>query len=227
MGKTFLLIPGAWMGQWVWDDLKSRLEKRDHHVHTLTLRGLKPDKDAKAVGLQDHVDDVIQYMNERGLADVILVGHSYSGVVVAQVADRIPDNLAQLVFVEAFLPVHGQNLLECAGLDVDEEIRVIENNNGTWPPPTLTELRHQPYLSEVQVNHLHQKLTDHPGRTVRDPVGIRSERLPVPSVFIGEHLGLSDRQKALYGHVSHHTLPGGHWPMLTKPEELAKTLSTL
>lgn len=227
MSKTFLLVPGAWMGKWIWSDLVQNLEKLHHNVHSLTLSGLHSDGENKDAGLQDHVDDVKDFINKKNLTNLILVGHSYSGFVIGQIADQIPDKISKLIFIEAFLPINGQNLFHGAGLDPVKEYQAIDDNNGKWPPPKLSELSQQPYLTKQQVDYLNDHLTDHPARSVREKATIKSDKIRVPSAFIGGRLSLSDEQKLVYGEVGFHELNGGHWPMLSETEKLTEMLNKI
>jgi len=120
-GATYVLVPGAWCNATIWDSVAQRLRANGCHVSALTLTGLEPSTRAQPseVGLQHHVGDVLRHLTERDLREVILVGHSNSGLVVGQVADRIPERVARTVFVQAFLPVHGRSLPRTT----------------PWPPP--------------------------------------------------------------------------------------------
>src|SRR5438105_15953258 len=132
----FLLIPGAWMGAWVWEPVTLGLRALGHHVHPVTLSGLSEDADVSDVGLATHVDDVLSILESGDLRDVVVVGHLYSGIVAGQVADRAPERVAHTVFVEAFLPCDGKSML--AALDErqrEDELRQIAENHGRWPAP--------------------------------------------------------------------------------------------
>ena len=227
MGMTFLFVPGAWTGAWIWQALKQKLEKQNHKVYTITLSGLNSESENRDFGLQDHVDDVKKLIQQHSLTDLILVGHSYSGFVIGQVADQIPDKISRLIFIEAFLPTAGKNLLQAAELDPEEETRAIKENDGKWPPPTLESLRQQPHLATEQVKYLNNNFVDHPAKSVTDKATIKSNKLDIPSVFIGEELSLSDEQKSVYGKVEFRELNGGHWTMLTELEKLTKILNEI
>ncbi len=227
MKKPFLFVPGAWMGAWVWNDVTKILKKQNHTVYSITLRGLHSEHDNKDAGLQDHVDDVKHFVQTHALTDIILVGHSYSGFVIAQVADQIPDKISTLIFIEAFLPTNGKTLFQVAELDPKEENQAIEANAGKWQPPTREDLAQQPHLTPELADYLANKLIDHPAKTVTDKAIIKSEEFDVPSIFIGRHLNLTDAQKALYGNVEFHALDGGHWTMLSTPDKLAELLYTI
>jgi pimeloyl-ACP methyl ester carboxylesterase len=177
------------------------------------------------------VEDVLDHLQAHGLKDVVLAGHSYSGVVVGQVAAQAPGVVAHTVYVEAFLPVDGQSLLEVSGLDVEQERRLIAENAGLWPSPTREELSQQPSLSTAQVDFLASRLIGHPGHTVTDPAVLPRPLSTLPSTFIaGKNWLAGSREAALLNSLKEApkwtfiSIEGGHWPMLTMPDSLAAHL---
>jgi pimeloyl-ACP methyl ester carboxylesterase len=109
------------MGAWVWEPLARELPALGHHPTALTLTGLDDaDRDPSEVGLSTHVD-VVGLLAGMRLRNVILVGHSYSGIVAGQVAAYAPDRVDHIVFIEAFLPEQGRSLLDVSGLDKERE----------------------------------------------------------------------------------------------------------
>jgi pimeloyl-ACP methyl ester carboxylesterase len=108
--STFVLIPGACHGAWCYDDLVERLRAAGHEVHALTLAGLGADDSPVGVNLQTHIDEVVPVVG--ALDDVILVGHSYGGMVVSGVADRVPEHVDSVVYLDALVPRDGENCWE-------------------------------------------------------------------------------------------------------------------
>lgn len=103
-----LLVPGAWMGGWIWEDTVERLRKIGRDAHTLTLPGCGPDidpDDAAQVTLADHVAAVVDRVEAIGSDRLVLVGHSYSGVVVGQASDRLGPKVVRSIHVGSFLRV--------------------------------------------------------------------------------------------------------------------------
>jgi pimeloyl-ACP methyl ester carboxylesterase len=107
----FVVVAGAWLGAWAWDEVVPELRGAGHEVHALTLSGLAEKRGVPA-GQQTHVQDIVDEVERLGLRDVVLVGHSYSGVPVGQAAERIGDRLARVVFVDANVAVDGVSLLD-------------------------------------------------------------------------------------------------------------------
>lgn len=109
---TFVLVHGAWHGGWCWRDTARRLRELGHTVHAPTLTGLgeKYHLGDHGITLETHVRDVLGTIEHEELSDVVLVGHSYAGMVISVVADRIPDRIKSLVYLDAFVPEHGDSL---------------------------------------------------------------------------------------------------------------------
>src|SRR5689334_5386000 len=100
---TYVLVPGAWLGGWAWRDVTDRLRAAGHRVYPVTLTGLgeRVHLGDPAVDLDTHVADVVNLLRFEDLTDVILVGHSYAGGVIGSVADRAPERIAQVVYVDS------------------------------------------------------------------------------------------------------------------------------
>lgn len=227
----YVLVPGAWMGGWIWSEVSSLLRQKGHNVHPITLSGLDDDLDSAKIQLATHVKDVLDYLEYHQLEQVVLVGHSYAGIIVGQVAAQVPKRVAHTVYVEAFLPVDGQSLLQVSGLDVIHEQELIEHNAGLWPAPTQEELSQQPSLNAEQVATMASRLVGHPGQTVVDPVVLNHPLSALPSTFIAGSGWLdgsreADLLNALRRERRWHfaTIEGGHWPMVTIPEQLTAEL---
>lgn len=114
--QTFVLVHGAWGGGWDWRTVDSMLTRRGHRVSrvTLTGQGERVHLASPDIGLQTHIDDVVNRILWDDLRNVVLVGHSYGGMVITGVADRIPDRIKRLVYLDAFLPESGESAITLA-----------------------------------------------------------------------------------------------------------------
>ena len=112
--KVFVLVHPAWHGAWFWKKVVPLLRQRGHLVFTPTLTGLGERSHlARAeIGLDMHVSDIVNVLKYEDLRDVVLVGHSSSGVVITGVADRAPAQIAHVVYLDAFVPENGQAVLD-------------------------------------------------------------------------------------------------------------------
>src|ERR1700712_1654857 len=106
-----VLVHGAWQGAWCWDLLRPHLESFGARIITPTLTGsgARHAELGPKVTLADHINDVVNAITDDDLHDVVLVGHSYSGMVITGVAELIAERLGALVFLDAFYPDHGQS----------------------------------------------------------------------------------------------------------------------
>src|ERR1700747_2081696 len=110
---TFVLVHGAWAGSVVWRQLAPRLRKAGHEVYHPTLTGIGERKHLlnREINLDTHIQDVIGVIDDEDLSDIVLVGHSYGGMVITGVADRMPEKVVSLVYLDAFAPESGQSCL--------------------------------------------------------------------------------------------------------------------
>ncbi|MEU7133444.1 alpha/beta hydrolase [Streptomyces sp. NPDC046261] len=117
---TFVLIPGAWHGAWTFEPTARQLRAHGHHAYPLTLTGVGDRKHllTSTVNLDTHIDDVVNLLTEEEITDAVLVGHSYGGMVITGAADRVPERVAGLVYVDAMVPAHGDS---CWSLVTDQE----------------------------------------------------------------------------------------------------------
>jgi pimeloyl-ACP methyl ester carboxylesterase len=134
--STFVLVHGAWQSTGTWDLLAPLLEEQGHTVITPVLTGLGTDQGRLSpdVTLRQHIEDVSHKL--PALPPVILVGHSYAGMIISGVAETSPTKLQRLVFIDAFIPEHGQSVLDLLPLEVANHFRDIARKHGDgWRLP--------------------------------------------------------------------------------------------
>src|SRR5438105_4090046 len=104
--KIFVLVPGAWLGAWAWKRIVPLLERGGNKAYPLTLTGMgdRVHLATPQVGIETAVQDVMNAIAYEDLENVVLVGHSFAGKVVASVADRMPERIETLLFLDAFRP---------------------------------------------------------------------------------------------------------------------------
>jgi pimeloyl-ACP methyl ester carboxylesterase len=220
---NFVLIPGAWMGAWVWEPVGNRLRRLGHSVYPITLSGLLSNEDdISSIGLSTHVNDVLTLLESANLQDVILVGHSYSGIVAGQAAERAQDRVIHTIYIEAFLPEDGKSMLDVSGLDRDHELELIAKYRGRWPAPDAEMLRQSSELNEEQIQWLQERFVGHPGRTIFEPAVMRHTISELQATYIGSEMpAYQDKSIRL------RKLDAGHWPMVSVPDELAALLAEI
>jgi pimeloyl-ACP methyl ester carboxylesterase len=134
--KTFVLVHGAWHGGWGWVRVADRLRARGHIVFAPTLTGLgeRVHLLRPGIDLSLHVADVLGVIKYERLNDVVLVGHSYGGCVISGVAEAMPDAIASIVFLDAFIPDNGDATVDLVPPAVQDVIRAALQRGDTTVP---------------------------------------------------------------------------------------------
>jgi len=109
----FVLVQGAWIGGWYWRPIAQALRKSGHEAYAPTLTGLgeRIHLMGPSINLDTHIADVVNVIKQEELSDVVLVGHSYGGMVITGVADALPGTIASMVYLDAFVPENGKALV--------------------------------------------------------------------------------------------------------------------
>jgi pimeloyl-ACP methyl ester carboxylesterase len=134
---TFVLVHGAWHGAWCWRRVARLLTRKGHEVFTPTLTGLAERSHllSPAIDLETHVLDVVNEMKWQELSNVALVGHSYGGMVISGVVEKMERAISSFVMVDAFLPETGQALIDLQPPSIQNTLRSAERNGATTVPP--------------------------------------------------------------------------------------------
>ncbi|MET7485269.1 alpha/beta fold hydrolase [Streptomyces sp. NPDC005538] len=222
----FVVVAGAWLGAWAWDEVESELRGAGHEVHALTLSGLA-EKQGVPAGHQTHVQDIVDEVERLDLRDVVLVGHSYSGVPVGQAAERIGDRLARVVFVDANVPVDGASFLD--GFPSDHIRKSLDEHGGDWPPLDPADYTGQD-LTDEQIARIVTDGTAHPGATLTEPAILTRPLGELPATYVkclldGDELMDPVDELVASGRWELVRMDTGHWPMFSRPRELARVLA--
>lgn len=231
-----LLVPGAWMGEWIWEPTVDQLRERGLEAATLTLDGLEPEATDHHIGhvkLEQHVTQVANVILEWPDRPVVLVGHSYSGTVVGQVADHLPDRVASSIHFRSFLPSDGRSLIDDWGSDSKEraqERTAVEAGNGHpfhWAPPTPEALALEPGLNPADREYLSTRFAPHPGHTVVDPAHMDRPITKQRGLFIAPAetaIPAVLRTPEAFGWEIR-VMYSGHWPMLERPKDVVDIIA--
>jgi pimeloyl-ACP methyl ester carboxylesterase len=230
---TFLLVHGAWHGGWCWRAVSSLLRKAGHEVHAPSLTGLGERRHLVSgkVDLDTHIEDLTQLIEMEDLRDVVLVGHSYGGMVVTGAADRRPERIARLVYLDAFVPEDGKCLLDYAVPERAARMRHEGERTGfVTPPPMslwgLTRIEDLDFVGQREVRH--------PYATMAQPIRLTNiaEAAMIPKTFVycsSPATGSFDQFAAKYRDNPawrFHELKTGHDAMILMPGEVAKLLQS-
>jgi pimeloyl-ACP methyl ester carboxylesterase len=235
---TFVLVPGFWLGAWAWDEVAAPIRAGGHDVHAVTLPGLAERHGERGVTIESQVDDLVATLD--GLRDVVLVGHSGAGPVVAAAAERARGRVAQLVFVDTGPLPEGMSHLDFLPPNlrtwVEQQLTV---NDGGYPMPDRATLAENGASTEgIDDNtfaRVYARSTPEPGGAV---TGSARRTAPDPSLpkavvacsfteeqargLIGAGVpGFAEMGGPEWSFVE---LATGHWPMFSVPERLAALL---
>ncbi|HEY0583389.1 MAG TPA: alpha/beta fold hydrolase [Chloroflexota bacterium] len=230
---TFVLVHGAWHGGWCWQRVASRLRTAGHEVYTPTLTGLgeRVHLVHPGIDLQTHITDVVNLMHYEDLRDVVLVGHSYAGMVVTGVADRVADRVAHLVFLDAFLPQPGQSLHDILGPEMAGGQRAAADAEGDgWRVPPLVPIFGIEGAADLA--WATPKFTAQPLGTLTQGVQYRTPLEAQP--FTRTYIQAAGRDNGVFGPIAErlrgeptwrvHVVDTGHDVMITRPAELTELL---
>ncbi len=228
---TFVLVHGAWHGGWCWRDVVPLLRRAGHEVFTPTLTGLGERRHLARPGiaLDDHVQDVVSLLETEDLSGIVLLGHSYGGMVVTGVADRCASRIRRLVYLDAFVPEDGKCALDYVVPERAAAFRKEGEELGTVTPPPLS------LWGLTRPEHIafaRPRETRHPYHTFTQPIRFTNPaalaRLPKTFIYCSSPAtGSFDRFAAKCRDDPawrFHELKTGHDAMILVPEELAAVL---
>ena len=224
---TFVLIHGAWHGGWCWKKVVPRLRNAGHEVFTPTLTGLgerahllTPD-----INLTTHVQDILGVLEYEDLQQVILVGHSYGGMVLSGVAEHAGARVAHLVYLDAFLPEDGKALRDYAdGAALDDVVR-MHGDGWRYPTPRMDGANFFGVTDSDDVAWMLARVGDHPYPTMTQPVRMTADTLnAMQRTYILTTEGppfreAADRAQRL-GFRYYELFSADHDAMITQPEAL-------
>jgi pimeloyl-ACP methyl ester carboxylesterase len=232
---TYVLVHGAWHGGWCWRKVTPLLRAPGHDVFTPTLTGLgeRAHLGGPDVSLQTHIQDIVNVLHYEDLREVVLVGHSYGGMVISGVAEQVAGRIQHLVYIDAYVPADGDSLIE---LRRSTGAAPMQQPDG-WRMPVLPG-----YFGVTEPNDvawLERHLVPHPFRTMTEPIKLPQplEAMPFKRTYIfaagNELVRPSGAFDALVQRLQRdpawkvETLPTGHDAMVTMPGELAAILLSL
>ena len=224
-----ILVPGFWLGAWAWDEVSAILRAQGHDVTALTLPGLESaDADRSGITLSDHVDAIVSAVQDAG-RPVVLAVHSASGFSGYAACDRVPERIAAMVYVDTAPGVSPQD----PTFDAVEkplvwaEIEAEENLDG---------------LSEQQKETFRQRALPVPGGVLRETIELTNDaRRDIPSTIIATGFTAEQYRTSANEHpewaflagipqlrnVTWIDLPTSHWPMWSRPQDLARIIGDI
>src|SRR5688572_16386516 len=242
----YVLVGGARLGGWCWKLIAGLLRNQGHGAYPVTLTGLgeRAHHASPHVDLETHISDVVSLIAFEDLRDVLLLGHSYAGIVVTGAADRIPERITQLVYLDSGPVPDGLAFLDTQPPEVRQHTeREVTTHGDGWrlPMPSWDVLENVhgaslEGLGEEQRELMRSRAVAQPFGTYTQPLRLaNAAREVLPKLLITNSFPLAQVKELI---ASEHPwfrelagpewrfleLPTGHWPMFSRPDDLAELL---
>jgi pimeloyl-ACP methyl ester carboxylesterase len=240
-GATFVLVHGAWHGAWAWTRVRALLEAEGARVYAPTMTGLGERAHVRAPvpGLSTHVEDVARCLFFEDLRDVVLVGHSYGGMVITGAADAARDRLSALVYLDAAVPMNGQSMATQKPGVTQEEVAGARAGlsalarDGAWISVLPLEAYGYHGLNAADAAWVTARLTPHPLGSWFEPLALKNDggadlprtyihcaNPPLPQSSMPFHAALLKKDPAW----RYREIDDGHGAMMTSPEAVGDLL---
>jgi pimeloyl-ACP methyl ester carboxylesterase len=224
--RPIVLVHGAWHGGWCWKRVTPLLRAAGHEVFTPTLTGLgeRVHLAGKNIDLAMHITDVLNVLKTEELADVVLVGHSYAGLVITGVADQAGDKLHSLVYLDAFVPDNGKSLLDYVSPERRPAIEKAGEASGHVEPFPAEAFG----IKAADKEWVTRRLTRQPYATFSQPLQLGNGETRLPRTYVYctspamgpfDQFAMRLRDKPTW---RFHELKTGHDCMITDPDAVAQ-----
>jgi pimeloyl-ACP methyl ester carboxylesterase len=231
-GATVLLAHGAWSAAWAWKRMHPLMAAAGHRFFTPTYTGLGEREHLAnpSIDLETHVQDILGVVKHEELKDFVLLAHSYGGMVATVVADRVPELIRKIIYLDAFVPKDGQSLVSMMPAPAQEAMRANVKAGDGWraqpnPPP--------PDTSPEDVKWIAAHRMPQPFKCFDMPVKLRNGDSKVPRAYIrctrvapGDTF-LPFAERAKRERWSYHEIDASHSPAITAPQALATLLNKI
>ena len=224
--RTFVVAHGAWSSGWAWKKMHPLMRERGHRLLTPSYTGLgeRAHLANADIDLDTHITDVVNVLVYEDLRDVVLIGHSYGGMVATGVADRARDRITRLIYLDAFVPDDGQSLFDLTG-QAPQEARANAVDGWRVPPNPSPADTPEEDLAWIQERRMH-----HPIGTLEQPLVLTRGPLTLPRDYIlctksEAFTRYAERARAAGWPV--HELDASHNPFITIPEPLMDLLERI
>jgi pimeloyl-ACP methyl ester carboxylesterase len=231
---TYVLVHGGGHGGWCYTKVGRRLRAAGHDVHAPTLTGLGERSHLLRPGidLDVHIDDVVALLHYEDLRDVILVGHSYGGMVITGIADRAAARIGRLVYLDAANPVNGQSLLDVAGpmIEATRPAGAIVDGVELVLLPSPEAGRFYGVTDDDDVAWMADRLTGHPWACFEQPLRLTNEdalwAIPQYHIVCSATVATRDRTMVEEARAAGRfwEIDTGHDLMITEPAWVADAL---
>lgn len=232
-GTTFLVAHGAWSAGWSWKKMHPLMSAAGHRLFTPTYTGLgeREHLASPSNDLDTHIQDMLAVIKYEDLRDVVLIGHSYGGMVATGVVDRARDRVTRLIYVDAFVPKDGQSLFDLISPAERRRMQESAKAGDGWrvPPNPIP-----PDTSEADANWIAERRLPQSIKCFEAPLRLRDAEITLPRSYIyctritpaDSFRRFAERAKSERG-WHHHEIDASHSPHVTAPEMLVALLQTI
>jgi len=230
---TFLVAHGAWSAGWSWKKMHPLMSAAGHRLITPTYTGLgeREHLASPSNDLETHIQDVLAVIKYEDLHNVVLIGHSYGGMVATAVADRARERITQLIYLDAFVPKNGQSLLDLLPPPARQQMQERVKAGDGWrvlPNPT------PPDTSEADVKWIAERRLPQSFKTFETPLRLSAADIALPRSYIyckriapGDPFRpFAERAKSEAG-WRYYEIDASHSAHVTAPEALAALLQKI
>ena len=230
--KTFLLCHGAWGGGFAWRKMHALMLAAGHRLLTPTYTGLgeRAHLAHQGIDLNSHIEDMLNVIKYEDLRDIVLIGHSYGGMVATGVADRARDKVRQLIYIDAFVPGDGQSLLDLNEVARPRMQELSKTGDGWRVPPNPT----PPDTAPADVEWLTARRVDMPIKCFETNLKLQGGPLTLPRSYIyatritpADTFGPFARMTKSDPAWSYFEIDASHSPNVTAPEALMVLLQKI
>jgi len=232
MGKTILVCHGAWGGGWSWKKMHPLMQAAGHRLYTPTYTGLgdRAHLATPSIDLDAHIADVLNVIHYEDLSDIVLLGHSYGGMVATGVADQVRDRITQLIYLDAFVPDDGQSLFDLNEPGRAPMRELAKAGDGWRVPPSQT----PPDTPPEDVVWLTARRVDMPIKCFEQSLQLQGGALTLPRSYIyatritpADTFGrFAARAKSEPG-WRYFDIDASHAPAVSAPEKLMAVLQEI
>lgn len=228
--RSFVLVHGAWHGGWCWRRVADRLERKGHKVYAPSLTGLGDRSHLLGTRptVTTHIEDIANILRFEDLQRVVLVGHSYGGIVISGVAEKVLPQLASIVFLDAFVPSNGQTIMSLSRQGLRDAVSAAVKRGDLGIPPASAAYFG---VNEKDRAFVDRKCTPQPIGTYGDPVKLSGAREKIAKKAYIRAKGFnSGGFDAIAARLradrtwNVHDMPCGHDAMIDMPDRLTELL---
>jgi pimeloyl-ACP methyl ester carboxylesterase len=231
-GVTFLVTHGAWSAGWAWKKMHPLMAAAGHRLITPTYTGLgeREHLASPAVDLETHIQDVLGVIKYEELSSFVLIGHSYGGMVATGVADRVPERITKLVYLDAFVPKDGQALVDLMPPGARDRVRAGAKAGDGWrvpptPPPADTSAEDVKWIQALRIAQ--------PLKAFETPVRLQRGDTKLPRAYIyckrstPEDTFRQFADRAVREKWDYREIDASHSPHITAPGALFALLTSI